>query len=138
MERQTILVGRSIKLVRPIYFFFGRYTFVGCLSSRHFTDHNKGVSCQHVVNKRYLECCIPQHNRPKDYTCIGPATCCDATHPRWNVLKPLRCIKIACDALRWVFQHVGISAPDFGISLLFIVLFSNGLDHCDGHLIGFH
>ena len=52
-------------------------------------------------------------------------------------LRP-RCIKIACDALRWVFQHVGIPAPDFGISLLFIVRFSNGLDHCDGHLIGFH
>ena len=64
---------------------------------------------------------------------IGPATRCDATHPRWNVLKPLRCIEITCDALRWVFQHVGISAPDFGISLLFIVRCSNGLDHCDGH-----
>ena len=69
---------------------------------------------------------------------IGPVTRCDATHPRQNVLKTLRCIKIACDGLQWVFQHVGISAPDFGISLLFIVRFSNGLDHCDGHLIGFH
>ena len=69
--------------------------------------------------------------------CKGPATRCDATHPRWNVLKPMRCIKIACDALQWVFQRVGISAPDFEISLLFIVRFPNGLDHCNGHLIGF-
>ena len=68
----------------------------------------------------------------------GPATRCNATHPRLNVLKPLRCIKMACDALQWVFQHVEISAPDFGISLLFIVRFSNGWDHCDGHLIGIH
>ena len=37
------------------------------------------------------------------YVLKGPATCCDVIHPRWNVLKPLRCIKKACDALRWVF-----------------------------------
>ena len=55
---------------------------------------------------------------------IGPATCYDGMY--------------LSDALRWVFQHVGISAPYFGISLLFIVRFSNGLDHCEGHLIGFH
>ena len=29
----------------------------------------------------------------------GPATRCDAGHPRWDVLKPLRCIKVTCNAL---------------------------------------
>ena len=48
--------------------------------------------------------------------CMGPAPRCDATHSRQNVLKPLRCMKIACDALRCIFQHVGNFAPDGGIS----------------------
>ena len=69
---------------------------------------------------------------------IGPATRCDATHPRWNVLKPLRCIKIACDVLRCIFQHVGNLSPDFGISQLYIVRFSNGFQQNDGHLMYFH
>ena len=58
---------------------------------------------------------------------IGPATRCDDAHLRWDVLKHLRCIKITCDVLRCIFQHVGNFSPDFGISLLFIVRFSNGL-----------
>ena len=70
--------------------------------------------------------------------CLCPDTRCDAAHLRWDVLKDLRCIKITCDVLRCIFQHVGNFSPDFGISLRFIVRFSNGLDHCDGHLIGFH
>ena len=67
----------------------------------------------------------------------GPATRCDATHPRRNVTKTLRCIKIACDALRCIFQHVGSFAPDNGISQLFIVRFSNGFQHDNGHLMSF-
>ena len=68
---------------------------------------------------------------------IGPATRCDATHPQQNVLKPLRCIKIACDALRWIFQHVGSFAPDGGISQLITVRFSNGFQYNDGHFMNF-
>ena len=67
----------------------------------------------------------------------GPATRCDIAHLRWDVLKPLRCIKIACDVLRCILQHVGNFSPDFGISL-FIVRFSIGLHHCDGHVMSFH
>ena len=52
---------------------------------------------------------------------IGPDTCCDVAHLRWGVPKPLRCRKIACDALRSKFQHVGKFAPDIQISQLFIV-----------------
>ena len=52
---------------------------------------------------------------------LGPATHCDAAHLRWDVLKPLRCRKAACDALRCKFQHVGNFAPDVGISQLFII-----------------
>ena len=69
---------------------------------------------------------------------IGPATRCDAAYLRWGVLKPLRCIKISCDALRCIFQHVGNFSPDFGISQLPIVRFSNGFQQNDGHLIHFH
>ena len=69
---------------------------------------------------------------------IGPATRCDAAHPRWDVLKHLRCIKIACDVLRCIFQHVGIFAFDFGISQSFIIQFPNGFQHCDGYLINIH
>ena len=63
---------------------------------------------------------------------------CDVVHLRWDVPKPLRYIKITCDVLRCIFQHVGISAPDFGISKLFIIRFSNGLQYCDGDSIPFH
>ena len=68
---------------------------------------------------------------------IGPATRCNAAYLRWDVLKPLRCREMACDALRCKFQHVQYFAPDFGISQLFIIRFSNGLQHCDGDLISF-
>ena len=63
---------------------------------------------------------------------------CDAEHLRWDVLRPLCCINIACDELRCIFQHVGNFTPDFGISQLFIVRLSNGLHLCDDHLISFH
>ena len=53
---------------------------------------------------------------------LGPATRCNAIHPQRKVLKPLRCIKIACDALRCIFQQVGHFSPDFGISQLHIVI----------------
>ena len=66
-----------------------------------------------------------------------PATRCDAAYLRWDVLKPLRCRIMACDALRCKFQHVQYFAPDFGISQLFIIRFRNGLQHCDGDLISF-
>ena len=56
----------------------------------------------------------------------------------WDVLKLLRYIKIACDVLRCIFQHVGICAPDVGISQPFIIRFSNGSQHCDAYIIGFH
>ena len=69
---------------------------------------------------------------------IGPATRCDAAHLRWGVPKPLRCRKIARDTLRCKFQHVGNFAPDFGISQLFIIRFSNGLQYCDEDSILFH
>ena len=78
---------------------------------------------------------------------IGPATRCDAKRPttrceaahlRVDVLKPLRYIKITCDELRCIFQHVGISAPDFGISQLFIIRLSNGLQYCDEDAMPFH
>ena len=49
-----------------------------------------------------------------------------------GILKPLRCIKIACDALRCIFQHVDNSPPDFGISQLFIARFTNSLRYFDG------
>ena len=68
---------------------------------------------------------------------IGPATHCDAAHLGWDVLKPPRCNKTACDGLRCIFQHVGNSGPDFVLSQLFIVRFSNGLQHSDGHARGF-
>ena len=54
-----------------------------------------------------------------------------------RALMPLRCSKIACDALRCIFQHVGNFAPDSGISQLCIILFSNGFYHNDGNLIVF-
>ena len=66
--------------------------------------------------------------------CIGPATRCDAAHPRWDILIHLRCCKITCNGLRCIFQHVGNFAPDFGISQLIIVRFSNVLQHSDGYL----
>ena len=71
---------------------------------------------------------------------IGPATRCDAALviPRWDVPKPLRCIKIACDALRCIFQHVGNLALDFGISQLHIIRFLNGFQHHDGIIMLFH
>ena len=65
---------------------------------------------------------------------IGPATRCDAVHSRWDVPTLLRYIKIACDVLRCIFQHV---APDFGISQLFIVRFSNDFQHDNQHLMSF-
>ena len=45
--------------------------------------------------------------------------------------------KRACDALRCKFQNVQYFAPDFGISQLFIIRFSNGLQHCDGDALSF-
>ena len=68
---------------------------------------------------------------------IGQATRCDAAIPQRNVLQPLRCIKIPCDARRCIFQHVGNSALDFGISQLFTTRFSNGLHHNAGNLMSF-
>ena len=52
------------------------------------------------------------------------ATRLDALHPQWDVSKLMRYIKIACNALQCIFQHVGISAADFGISQPFIIRFS--------------
>ena len=69
----------------------------------------------------------------------GPVTRCDVAHLRWYVLKSLHCIdiKIACDLLRCIFYHVSYFSPDFRISQLFIVRFSNGLQHRDGNSKGF-
>ena len=69
---------------------------------------------------------------------IGPATRCDAVHPQWDVPKLLRYIKIICDVLRCIFQHVGTFAPDFRISQPFIIRFSNSLQYCDGYSISYH
>ena len=52
--------------------------------------------------------------------------------------QPVAGSKITCDVLRCIFQHVGISAPDFGISKLFIIRFLNGLQYCDADSIPFH
>ena len=53
----------------------------------------------------------------------GPVTRGDAAHPRWDVLKPPRCIKIACNALRcfsnmleiWlpILEYLSCSSSDF-------------------------
>ena len=62
----------------------------------------------------------------------GTATRWDAAQQQWGVSKLLRCKKNACDVLRFIFQHVGIFAPDFGIAQPFIIRFSKGLyDMCD-------
>ena len=66
---------------------------------------------------------------------LGPGTGCDTVHLRWAFPKLLRYIKIACHVLQCIFQHVGNSAPNFGISQLFIVRFSNGFQHDNKHLI---
>ena len=47
-------------------------------------------------------------------------------------------IKMTCDMWRCIFQHVGISALDVGISQPFIILFSIELQHCDGYFISYH
>ena len=72
---------------------------------------------------------------PGDAESIGPATRCDAAHLRWGVSNPLRCKKIACDARRCKFEHVGNYAPDIGISQLFIVRFLRGFQHNNRHLV---
>ena len=46
-------------------------------------------------------------------------------------MMPLRCIEIACDALRCIFHF------DFVIAQPFIIRFANGLQHCDGNVISF-
>ena len=69
---------------------------------------------------------------------IGPATRCDTALMRWGVPKLLRCMKTACDAMRCKFEHVQYFGTDFGISQPFIILFSNGLQYCDGDLMSFH
>ena len=79
-----------------------------------------------------------RHNFHGQYLHKGPVTRCDAVHPRWDVPTLLRYIKITCDMLRCIFQHVGIFAPDFRISQLFIIRFSNGLQYCDRGSIPFH
>ena len=68
---------------------------------------------------------------------IGPATHCDVVHLLWGVPKPLRCRKIACDAMQCTFQHVGNFAPDIGVSKLFIVQFQSGFQRNDLHLVSF-
>ena len=62
----------------------------------------------------------------------GLATHCDIVHLRWDVPKSLQCIKIACDALRCIFQHVGNLAPDFGIFQNHQLNISN-YNCCDDH-----
>ena len=59
------------------------------------------------------------------------------SHEGTYYLMPLRCSQITCDALRCIFQHVGNSAPDFGISQLFTTRFSNGFHHNAGNLMSF-
>ena len=49
-----------------------------------------------------------------------------------------QCRKIACDALRCIFQHVGNFALDFGISQPIIIRFSNGFYHNAGDLMSFY
>ena len=43
----------------------------------------------------------------------------------------LQCKKIAFDAVRYIFQHVGNIAPTFELSQLFIMRFSNSFYHND-------
>ena len=47
-------------------------------------------------------------------------------------------MKIACDALRCIFQHVGNFAPDGGISQLITIRFSKGFQYNDGHFMSLH
>ena len=45
----------------------------------------------------------------------------------------------SCDTSKsYTMCYVVISAPDFGISRLFIIRFSNGLQYCDWNVILFH
>ena len=76
-----------------------------------------------VLTDKWLVCGrggLPKDDRasyigPLDMVPIGPATRCDAVHSRWDVPNLLRYIKIACDVLRCIFQHVVNFGPDFGI-----------------------
>ena len=47
-------------------------------------------------------------------------------------------VRIVCDALRCIFQHVGNFSLDFGISQLYNVQFSNGFQKNDGNVICIH
>ena len=51
-----------------------------------------------------------------------------------SVIKIIK-IKIACDVLQCIFQHVGNFTPNFGISQPFIIRFSSGFQHDDKYLI---
>ena len=100
-----------------------------------FTMYNGGVrgGTMGVVHAPSYMCEMGAVRAPSK----GPAAHCNAVHPRWDVLMPLRCNKIACNGLQRIFQYVGNFAPNFGISQLLIYKLSNGLQYSDGHSIGF-
>ena len=107
-----------------------------------------------------VRCCTPAMEVSKAlHRLLARATRCDATHLRWGtggtcdhlqwsamLLEPQNRRKMAhfiavcgrghsCDAFSNI---VGIFAPDFRISQLFIIRFSNGLQYCDRGSIPFH
>ena len=45
---------------------------------------------------------------------------------------------MACNVLQCIFQHVGNIAPNFGISQIFTIQFSNGLHNSDENVMSFH
>ena len=95
------------------------YSGSSCLFNLKFNSKAICAVCCASVQEQIQ---VSRISRPWILACgCGPATRCVATHLRRDVLNSLRCIKIACDALRYIFQHVGNLSPDFGISQLFIV-----------------
>ena len=73
---------------------------------------NAGLSvnegCCVIWDKAWVGLGIRASSRAKP---IGPATRCDATHSRRKVLKPLQCIKIACDALLCISNMLEVLLP---------------------------
>ena len=149
MERLIILVGCTNQIFFQVPL-VGRFMPLVSLICWHNSRNNtnKGDSSTNMCDDGSLDPIrivgiLPEvggnpHLILWSHTTKGPATRCDATHPRRNVRKPLRCIKIKCDALRCIFQHVGNFAPDGSISQLITVQFSNGFQYYDGHFTSFH
>ena len=89
---------------------------------------NKYILVTHIYG-RFITENRGDIKRPSGYATEGLATCCDAAHLRWDVLKPLRFIKMCCDAF---FNMLVISVPILEY-LSFLLS-----DFQSGHLMSFH